>query len=233
MADIGTLSTLRIIASNDQFDAPSAETFAIGEAVRVDSNGKVTPANATSVSEAKFRGIAANEANYAGEAITVLTDGTVDAGDVFSSVAIDTVIYLSTNDGRWSDSDVGRNEIQTITVSTDATGGTYQVIYDGATSSALAYDANAATIEAALEAMSTIDVGNVRVTGTGPYTVEFMNDLGDQALDEMTTATGSILPATATVTVAEATAGYSSVAIGTVVPLWSNTTADKGLRVKA
>ena len=74
----------------------------------------------------------------------------------------------------------GNNEIQVITLSgTDATGGTFTLTFDGQTTGDIAYNASAATIETALEALSKIGVGDTTVSGSagGPWTVEFTGAL--------------------------------------------------------
>lgn len=63
------------------------------------------------------------------------------------------------------------NEVQTETVT--ATGGTRTLSFNGQTTSALAFDANAATIQAALVALSNVDAGDIVVSGTGPYVYTF------------------------------------------------------------
>jgi hypothetical protein len=55
----------------------------------------------------------------------------------------------------------GGNEIQTIVV--DATGGTFTITYAGDTTTALDFDATAAEVEAALEALDAVGSGNVSV----------------------------------------------------------------------
>jgi len=57
------------------------------------------------------------------------------------------------------------NEVQTITRT--ATGGTFTVTLGASTSAAIAFNAGANAVQAALEAMPSIGVGNVRVTGAG------------------------------------------------------------------
>ena len=106
---------------------------------------------------------------------------------------------------------VGTNEVQTITITGSPTGGTFTVSFAGATTSAIAYNASAATVQAALEALATIGVGNVAVTGGAlpgtAVSVTFQNALGKQNVVAMTTAdsfTGGTSPASA---VATATAG--------------------------
>lgn len=72
--------------------------------------------------------------------------------------------------------DAGRNEKQRVTIPGTATGGTFTLTFDGQTTGAIAYNASAATVDAALEALSNIAAGDVTVTGNagGPWTVEFL-----------------------------------------------------------
>lgn len=75
----------------------------------------------------------------------------------------------------------GTTEVQLITITGTPTGGTFTITMDGATTSALAYNASAATVQSALQALSTIGSGNVLVTGSagGPYTLTFAGDLAE------------------------------------------------------
>ena len=68
---------------------------------------------------------------------------------------------------------LGTTQLLTI----DATGGTFTVTYKGQTTSAIAENAAAATLQTALEGLSTIGTGNVTVTGSagGPYTIVLGN----------------------------------------------------------
>lgn len=74
-----------------------------------------------------------------------------------------------------SGSTAGVNEVQTITLDGAPTGGTFTLTFDGQTTSAIAYNASAATVDAALEALSNIGSGDVTVAGSagGPWTVTF------------------------------------------------------------
>src|SRR5688572_14270771 len=68
---------------------------------------------------------------------------------------------------------VDNNEVQTIDLGAP-TAGSYQLQFGGQTTSAIAFNATSATIDAALEALPTIGVGNVRVTvGTSLTSVDF------------------------------------------------------------
>ncbi|MCA9014008.1 MAG: LamG domain-containing protein [Planctomycetaceae bacterium] len=74
----------------------------------------------------------------------------------------------------------GNNEVQVITLGgTAATGGTFTLTFDGQTTGTIAYNASAATVETALEALSNIGVGDATVSGSagGPWTVEFTGAL--------------------------------------------------------
>lgn len=97
------------------------------------------------------------------------------------------------------------DEVQTITQ-----GGSgltsYTLTYSGQTTASIAQAATAAQVQAALEALSNIGVGDVTVTGSpgGPYTVVFGGTLADTNVAQMTsTPTGG----TGTVTIATTTAG--------------------------
>lgn len=66
---------------------------------------------------------------------------------------------------------VGTNAVQTLTVT--ATGGTYALGFEGFWTTALAFNAVAATIQAALEALPSVGTGGIVVTSTGPWTLTF------------------------------------------------------------
>lgn len=59
----------------------------------------------------------------------------------------------------------GTSEVQTVTLSGSPSTGTFTLTYDGAETAPIAYDAAAATVDAALEALSTIPAGGVTCTG--------------------------------------------------------------------
>lgn len=56
-------------------------------------------------------------------------------------------------------------ETQTLTITGTPTGGTFTITYAGQTTAAIAYNATAATVQAALVALSNIGAGNVVCTG--------------------------------------------------------------------
>jgi hypothetical protein len=75
----------------------------------------------------------------------------------------------ATSDG--TTPDAGVNAVYTLTISGTPTGGTYRLRFDGEETSALAYNANAAAIQTALQALSTVGAGSLLVTGSGPFTI--------------------------------------------------------------
>jgi hypothetical protein len=101
------------------------------------------------------------------------------------------------------------NEVQTVTITGAPTGGTFTLTWSGQTTGAIAYNATAATVQTALEALSNIAPGDVTVTGNagGPYTLTWGGtQLGEDVAAPTATAsfTGGTSPG---VTIATTTAG--------------------------
>lgn len=71
-------------------------------------------------------------------------------------------------------------EVQTISLGA-ASAGTITITFDGQTTAAIAFDADAAAVQAALEALSNLDVGDVFVTG-GPLPAEITLTFAGQYL---------------------------------------------------
>lgn len=105
----------------------------------------------------------------------------------------------------------GVSEVQTITKSGTWSGGTFTLTVLGATTAAIDYDANAAAIQAAIEAAG---VPAAYVTATGgpigstPLTLTYSDTLGDVAA--VTINTASVTGSTPGATVATPTPGVSS-----------------------
>lgn len=102
------------------------------------------------------------------------------------------------------------NEVQTITI--DATGGTFTITvptYDGlpaGTTPALAWNASAATVRAALEAI--VGEGNVAVSlASLVYTITFQNDLASFNMPALTTNAALLTGGASTAVVATTTPG--------------------------
>ena len=109
----------------------------------------------------------------------------------------------------------GVNAVQSITIGGSPTGGTFTISYGGQTSAGIAYNASAATVQAALQAMSSIGAGNCTVTGSagGPYTVTFTGTLGIQAITTITGSASGLTGGTPTIALASVTTG--------VAPAWN------------
>jgi hypothetical protein len=139
------------------------------------------------------------------------THGIVLDGDLFPAG----VIKSGTHIGRVTSSKLGgpfngtTEEVQSVTE-----GGSgltsFTLTFSGQTTGAIPAAATAAQVQAALEALSNIGVGDVAVTGaaSGPFTVTFGGALANTNVAQMTaTPTGG----SGTVTVATVTAGGSAV----------------------
>jgi trimeric autotransporter adhesin len=76
------------------------------------------------------------------------------------------------------------NEQQRVTLTGVPTGGTFTLTFAGQTTSALAFNASASTVQTQLRALSTIGAGNVNVTSDNGYLVEFVGTMAaaNQAL---------------------------------------------------
>jgi hypothetical protein len=74
------------------------------------------------------------------------------------------------------------NEVQSL-VATGGTAGDFTLTFDGVATAAIAFDATAAAVKAALEALPSIDVGDVIVAGgplpTTPVTIQFAGQYAD------------------------------------------------------
>ena len=124
-----------------------------------------------------------------------------------------TYITLQTNAGAPV---AGTDEVQTITVTGTPTGGSFRLAFEGLRTASIAYNADAAAVDTALEALGSIGAGNVTVAG-GPLpgaavTVTFTGNLGKKAIGSLialysNSLTGGTNP---TVTIAETTAGVNA-----------------------
>jgi hypothetical protein len=141
--------------------------------------------------------------------VTVLSTGLFELdsssgnGD-WSSSAVPTIQVTSTQTGG-----SGTNQAQTLSYSNTPTTGSFTLSFRGEATTSLAYDASAATIQSALEAVSTVGVNNVICTGGDLPTdvvVTFRNNLGSLDLPLMVaTYTG----ATSSVVITETRKGSS------------------------
>jgi hypothetical protein len=85
----------------------------------------------------------------------------------------------------------GTNEVQTLSTTGTVTAGTFTITFSGQTTGAIAWNATAAAVQAALEALSNVAVGDVAATGgplpATPVVVTFTGNLGNQNVAAMTT----------------------------------------------
>jgi hypothetical protein len=109
----------------------------------------------------------------------------------------------------------GTCAVQTVTLGGSPTGGTFTLTYAGQTTTGIAYNATAATVQTALQALSTIGPNNVAVTGSagGPWTVTFVGTLAIKPITTMTGSAASLTGGTPTITLATTVTG--------VVPTWT------------
>jgi hypothetical protein len=110
-------------------------------------------------------------------------------------------------------------EVQTVTVTGAPTGGTFTLTYEGGTTGGIAFNASAAAVTAALEALPGVNPGDLTVTGVagGPYTVTFNRGGGNVAA---LTASGASLTGgtTPSVAIATTTQGASTGSGGSETP---------------
>lgn len=225
------------IGDEHQHTGPALETFNAGEYIRLDpSTGKFAKGNASVLAEIGDGYFAGNSAEYVGAPVTGFKRPCViDVGDALSGMNFGDNVYVSATDGKFCDANPAAREKQTVTISGSPTGGTFTLTLSGQTTGTIAYNATAATVEAALEALSTVGQGNVQVTGNagGPWTVEFVGQLQNSNVAEMTASgaglTGGTSPAVA---IATSTAGVELKVAGVVVPGFGATTGKKLLRLE-
>ena len=82
----------------------------------------------------------------------------------------------------------GTNEIQRISVPSGVTGGTFRLEFDGDTTGPLDYNASRSEVQTELEGLGSIGAGNVDVSGSsgGPWFVEFIGNLGQMDVSDIT-----------------------------------------------
>ena len=104
------------------------------------------------------------------------------------------------------------NAVQTLSISGTPTGGTFRLTYNGFTTANIAFNASAATVQAALEALASVGTGNVVCSGGAlPGTavvVTFQNSLAGQPVPAITIANNSLTGGTTpTPSIAQTTVG--------------------------
>jgi hypothetical protein len=106
------------------------------------------------------------------------------------------------------DTQPGTNEVQTITINGNPTGGTFTITAYGETTAPIAYSADGPTVEAALNTLRAFRPGDITVTGPNPiFTLTFGGNYAKQNVEQITVAhalTGGTSPSA---TVATTTPG--------------------------
>ncbi len=113
-------------------------------------------------------------------------------------------------------------EQQTVTITGTPTGGTFTLTVGSQTTAAIAYNATAAAVKTALEALVNINVGDVTVTGGPgpgtPYVVTFTGQYAGEDMPQMTASgaslTGGTSPAVGVTTTTAGGGGAGGIAEG-------------------
>jgi hypothetical protein len=129
------------------------------------------------------------------------------------------------------------SEVQRATITGIPTGGTFTLTYSGQTTAAIAYNATAAAVQSALEALSNIAPGDVTVTGGPgpgtPYDITFGGAYAGTDVTSMT-ATGSFTGGTTpAIAITTTTAGGTGNAIGWRAPQVNVVPVPNGVAIEA
>jgi hypothetical protein len=105
------------------------------------------------------------------------------------------------------------DETQLVSIGNAPTGGTFTLTFSGQTTAAIAYNASAATVQTALEALATIGAGNITATGPtgGPWQLKFSGSLAAQNLPLITGNRAGLTGGTAALTVETLRDGFAGV----------------------
>ncbi len=133
----------------------------------------------------------------------------------FAVADVQSIILVSDKGLTLTTNGTGAADVQTISITGTPTGGTFALAFQGAITTALAYNASAANVQAALRALSTIGSGNVTCTGGSlpgtPIVCTFSGALAAGLQPLITTESGDLTGGTSpTVTVTHSTPGLPS-----------------------
>ena len=108
----------------------------------------------------------------------------------------------------------GVDAVQTVVLTGTPTAGAYKLGFESQQTADIAFDADAAAVQAALEALPNLGVGNVTATaGAGGIAVTFTGTKGKQSVQPLTVVS-STLDAGATLAVEQTTPGEAPSGIG-------------------
>jgi hypothetical protein len=125
------------------------------------------------------------------------------------------------------------SEVQTATITGGPSGGTFTLTLSGETTAAIAYNATAAAVQSALEALPSVQAGDVTVTGSagGPYTLTFGGNYAGANVPAVTATPSLTGGSTPGVTMATPTPGGGTATDGLDVPrgfLWNSIAMAEG-----
>ena len=128
-------------------------------------------------------------------------------------------------------SGTAQSEVQSITINGSPTGGDFVLVFGDEATTDLAYNATAAAVQSALQALASIGSGNITVTGSagGPYTVTFAGALANQNVDQIKAVNNLTGGTSPSVTVATTTAGST----GNLLVVSDDTTGKQDVRAFA
>ena len=159
-------------------------------------SGNKLDASAFTLGSVTLVGGTGNDTLLGGSGNDILTGGggvdSLDGGGGYNT-------DVETNDGRFVltgdassatlDMDQGTDQVVTVKLTGTVTGGTFTLTYDGNTTDPIANDANAQIVQASLAALTNIGSDNITVQqpqAGGPWTVEFVGNLGGESLPVLT-----------------------------------------------
>ncbi len=172
---------------NDAYDGAAVAKYSDGIIKITDTT---TGASLTTLSLEAYDGVT-NQGDLA--AFTQFTQGGSTAANIAS---LDQSTFLETQSAQ--DSLLRVDDYPPfaaqITTTAASTSGSYTLTYEGETTGAIAHDADAATIQAALEALSNVNAGDITVVGdglntAGTLTIQFNTQQGSGDLITFNTGT--------------------------------------------
>ena len=134
--------------------------------------------------------------------IDTFTEQYLEAGTVLAKIT------SGTEAGKIGPFDPGLVVTESVVIASTATGGTFTLTFDGETTGTIAWNATAAVIKTALQSLSTINAGDVLVTGGAlptSVTVTFAGQFAGQNAPNLTLTGASLTGGTATATITAGT----------------------------
>jgi hypothetical protein len=128
---------------------------------------------------------------------------------------------------------IGTNALQKLVISGVPTGGTFTLTFGAQTTAGIAFGASNEVIRAAIEALSSVGAGNVKVTGGwndtgGIWNIEWRGALGQAAQSTLTCAVTSLTGGSAAQATSSVTAGAAGTP-GTMGPYASTDSSPQGV----